>query len=304
MVNLNIAANWNDEKTVIEHLAGELVRGRLGLLLGAGISQFYKVPTWQKFVDQICARCKEPLLVTGDDLMMKIAAIRVKHFKNKQKEFLKVATEELYRDAPTDFEELRKSSTLAAIGALVMASQRGGASKVITFNYDDLLETYLEYHGFVTSSIFKAIHWAGNPDVTIYHPHGFLPRNASSTGSEDIVFGTNEYMSIIQEEARNLWRPLLQTVLRTHTCIYVGLSGADIHLQSLLAPLRDQHAISGARFAFHGVRFAVKATRDPDVESVLASWGVYSQVIDSYDDIAPFLFRVCQAARRLRMKGV
>jgi hypothetical protein len=166
-----------------------------------------------------------------------------------------------------------------------------------------LLETYLEYHGFVTTSIFRPRHWAGNADVTVYHPHGFLPRNSPKAWSDDIVFGTEEYMKIMNADASNIWRPLLQTLMRTHSFIYIGLSGKDDHLKSLLLPLKQQHAIVDERIAFHGIRFALKSNPDPTMETVMSDWGVYTHSIDSYDQIAPILFKVCQQARRLRSKA-
>jgi hypothetical protein len=283
-------------------LASELVRGRLALLLGAGVSDFYGLPGWNKLVDQICARLHEPKLKPNEDPILKIAALRISQFKGKTPSFLKIVAEELYRGTSVDLEKIRQNALLAAIGSLVMASRRGNASKVITFNYDDLLETYLEYHGFIARSIFRPRHWAGNADVTVYHPHGYLPRSRPKEWSNDIVFGTNEYMEIMQLDARNLWRPLLQTLMRTHSFVYIGLSGKDNHLQSLLAPLGEQHAIRDERIAFHGVRFSLKSKPDKSMETVFANWGVYSHAVKSYADIAPLLFKVCQVARRLRIK--
>jgi hypothetical protein len=126
---------------------------------------------------------------------------------------------------------------LSAIGSLVMSSRRGYVANVVNFNFDDLLEIFLEFHGFVTDSVFKDRHWAGNHDVTIYHPHGFLPLDKRHPSSDDITLGTDDYLTVMLPDARNLWRPLLQTFLRTHTFLHIGLSGKDPNLQSLIQPL-------------------------------------------------------------------
>jgi SIR2-like protein len=303
IANLHIPAVWRDEKVLIRHLASELVRGRLSLMLGAGISDFYGLPLWLDLVNRLRDRCGEARITTADDPIRTMGALRIKHYKNKTPEFLKAVAEELYRGTSVDLEKIRLNSTLAAIGSIVMASRRGNASKVVTFNYDNLLETYLEYHGFVTSSVFRPRHWAGNADVTVYHPHGYLPRNQQKAWSDDIVVGTEDYMKLMQPDVSNLWRPLLLTLMRTHSMIYIGVSGKDIHLESLLVPLKEQHATVDERIAFHSVRFALKSRPDPTVETQMSDWGVHTHLTDSYPQIAPLLFKVCQEARRLRQKA-
>jgi hypothetical protein len=182
-----------------------------------------------------------------------------------------------------------------------MASRRGSASKVINFNFDDLLETYLEYHGVVTASVFNDRHWAGNHDVTVYHPHGFLPQQKDRRRSSDIVFDRDGYLRIMASEGNNLWRPLLQTCLRSHTFIIIGLSGQDIHLQSLLHPLKNNHAICNERIAFSSVTFAERDKMDADIVTNMESWGVFTKPLDSWDKLPDYLFRICQEARIHRM---
>src|SRR5436190_1023700 len=97
IANLNIASTWKSERVVISHLASELVHGRLGLLLGAGISSFYGLPEWHALVNRLLARCRDPLITPADDPMMAISALRLKHFKNRTPEFLKAVADELYR---------------------------------------------------------------------------------------------------------------------------------------------------------------------------------------------------------------
>jgi hypothetical protein len=274
----------------------------LALLLGAGVSSFYGLPEWVPLVNALRYRFGEASIDSSGDPMLAAAELRIKHFKDKTPEFLVAVHDELYRGTTVALERIRQNPALAAIGSLVMASRRGSASKVITFNYDDLLETYLEYHGFVTTSVARPRHWAGNSDVTIYHPHGYLPRDRKEDWSEDIIIGTQEYLQLMQPDVGNLWRPLLQTLMRTHSFIYIGLSGKDIHLQSLLEPMRNQHAIVDERIAFHGVRFGLKSAPNSTIETVMADWGVHTHAISSYSDIPLFLFKICQVARTIRTK--
>ena len=177
-----------------------------------------------------------------------------------------------------------------------MSSKRGSAAKVFTLNYDDLLENYLEYHGFTTAIVSSERHWAHNDDVTIYHPHGFLPL-ADRNFSEDIVLGSTQYYQIMQSD---LWQPLLRTAMRTHTFLYIGLSGKDMHLQFLLNGVKGQHVVTDERTAYHTVRFAVSGKRD-EMGPVLEDQGVFTHEIEGYHELPDFLFEICQKARALRM---
>ena len=294
-MNMNLPDSWSQEDVLVSHLAHELHRGRLGLFLGAGLSAFYGMPQWSELVNRLAARVGAPLMKPGDDPILKVGAIRAKYYANRKAAFLADVREELYRGKVVDFDSIRQNDTLAAIGALVMSSKRGSASKVISLNYDDLLELYLEHHGFVTTSVWEDHHWANNDDVTVYHPHGFLPLSDRPC-SDDIVFATAEYYGIMQSD---FWRPLLQTHLRTRTFIYIGLSGNDMHIQSLISGIKNKHAIAKDRIAFHSVRFSLGGSGD-EVGEMLREEGVFTHTIANYEELPRFLFKICQAARLLR----
>ncbi len=293
--DMNLRDSWENEPLLIDYLARQLIAGRLGLFLGAGISQFYGLPGWQTLIERLCAKNSETY-TAGEDLIQKAAYLRSKHYRGDDTRFKQDVSDALYEGQTLDFARIRENATLAAIGSLVMSSKRGSAAKVFTLNYDDLLENYLEFHGFTTAVVWSDRHWAHNDDVVIYHPHGFLPL-ADRPRSDDIVLGSPEYQKIMQSE---LWRPLLRTALRTHTFLYLGLSGTDFHLQALLTGMMDQHAVADERTAYHTVRFAISGEKD-EIGVVLEPQGVFTHELPNYDALPGFLFKICQAARALRM---
>jgi len=294
-LDMNLRDSWENETMLVEYLAQQLIAGRLGLFLGAGVSQFYGLPDWDTLMDRLCKKNGEAF-GPKDDAIAKAGYLRANYYRNDRERFKKDLSGALYEDKVLDFATIRQNPTLAAIGALVMSSKRGSAAKVFTLNYDDLLENYLEYHGFTTAIVWSDRHWAHNDDVTIYHPHGFLPL-AHREESDDVVLGANDYHRIMQSD---LWKPLLRTALRTHTFIYIGLSGTDMHLQHLLEGLAEQHAIADERVAFHTVRFSISGKKD-ETGPVLETNGVFTHEIVNYDALPDFLFRICQAARALRV---
>lgn len=295
MSDMHLRDSWQNETMLVAYLARQLIEGRLGLFLGAGVSQFYGLPSWETLLERLCAMHGETL-GPRDSLIDKAAYLRAQFYRGDTEKFKKDLHNALYEGKTLDFSKIRENATLAAIGSLVMSSKRGSAAKLFTLNYDDLLENYLEYHGFTTAIVHSERHWACNDDVTVYHPHGFLPL-ADRPASADIVLGTSEYQKIMQSE---LWRPLIRTAMRTHTFLYIGLSGTDLHLHALLEGMPDQHAIADDRVAYHTVRFALSGEKD-EIGPVLAEKGVFTHEIDGYVHLPDFLFRICQAARELRM---
>lgn len=306
MGNMNLPDTWDDEAVLIGYLSNQLILGRLAIVLGAGVSQFYGLPRWTELVNKLCRKCGEPDMPPGGDPLMKAGALRTRYFDGNDAGFSSAVKDALYQDVKRDFEVIRKNDLLSAIGALAMSSSRGSASTIVTFNYDDLLELFLEYHGYVTASIDDAKHWSPKHDVVIYHPHGLLPLDESrAVSSPGIVLGTSDYLQILGNSSENLWRPLLQTLFRTHTFLYIGLSGTDIHLQSLVHDLKVNHAVTKDRVKYHGVRFVESASvdKDRDLASEFKNWGVYTHRLNSFSENLPrFLFSICQAARAHRSK--
>lgn len=292
---MNMPDGWQNEKSLIEYLGSQLVAGRLGLFLGAGVSKFFGLPDWRELVSRMAVAVGESRPTSDFDPITKAEALRLKHFP-KQEDFNRATRAALYCGISLDFSAIMQNSLLSAIGSLVMASRRGSAAKVITLNFDDLIEIYLEFHGFTTATIYEGCHWAAQEDVVIYHPHGYLPL-AHPENSASIVLGTNSFQEVITSD---LWRPILATALRQHTFLYLGLSGDDIHLQSHWHDLKSLHAISQDRICYHGVRFTASSS-DDDRTTIMQDWGIHTHNLMSHNDLPDFLFRVCQAAREKRM---
>jgi hypothetical protein len=296
-VTMATAAEWDEEDTLIKYLARQLNTGRLALILGAGISTALNLPDWPTLLTNLYATKGIPP-PAGYDLTRQAENFRSVFFKNDTTAFLRAVHSTLYDGVSIDYEKMLKNATLGALGALVMASHRGSASEVITFNWDDLLELYLEYHGFVTLPVSSEKHWAGSADVTILHPHGFLPFDLNRGTSDDIVFDMMSYGESIGKEDRP-WRQRLLSIMRSRTCLFIGLSGNDHNLNSLLMTCKPQHASLNENTLYWGVSFTTST------ESIVTTFwedrDIYCKTISDYDkDLPDFLFKICQQAASLR----
>jgi hypothetical protein len=295
------ADDYNDRRRLADHLGAQMIRGRLALLLGAGVSIPFGLPSWSELLVRLYATVGA-LPPKNRDVKRQADHFRRKFCDNDEQRLAEAVRSVLYKGAKTSANKLRRNATISALGALVMASKRGSVSNVITFNYDDLLEQYLGFFGFVATSVYDEIHWAADADVVIYHPHGFLPAETRATASKDIVLGQRSYTRLAAQE-RNFWRQELLTVLRTHICLFVGLSGLDEHLELLLEQARSAHAIlrETPTQPYWGVSFALDSDEiSPD------EWeerGIWCHRVTSYEkDLPTLIFEVCQAAAKARIR--
>ena len=116
-------------------------------------------------------------------------------FRNdRYSQYLTLVRRALYDGVAIDFSSLHRSWTIAAIGALAMSSKRGSA-QVYTLNYDDAVERYLSYHGYICRPIFEERDASMAADVHVFHPHGFIPSPGSqyTSLSKKIILDRRSY---------------------------------------------------------------------------------------------------------------
>lgn len=280
-----------------KYLAKQLLEGRLAVALGAGTSVAFGLPNWSQLLKRLyeARRSRCPM---GIDLKKQAEDFRLKYYKDDHPGFLAAVKKALYKSAKTDFLAMRKNTTIAAVASLAMASLRGSITEIVSLNWDDLLETYLEYHGFVTASIIEETNWAEKVDAAILHPHGFIPHDPHRQASKTLIFDQLSYSRVVGH-VTNPWRQRILSLMRTHTFLFIGISGSDENLDSMLVTAKEEHASRAEGTPFWGVTFSKSGTKT-DMER----WeerGIFFQVVKDYSiDLPNFLFRICQKAARLR----
>ncbi len=293
---LTTAAQFADDSALSSYLADELRNGRLALVLGAGISSYFKLPSWDALVDACCKDKGIAIATPRPDNRDLAEEVRVACASYN--DYLDVVTKNLYAGVSIKMADLRKNETLAALGALVMSSVRGSVTSVITYNFDDLLELYLHYHGFKTHVVGNIPAWNRKADVRILHPHGELPSHPKAARTGWIVFDRASYSKRTALEP--LWREEQLPILRRNTCLFVGLSSRDDELDPLLSEIQTKHPCQQLSVPYWGVRFATPsgdvAHDNRDVQR-MSERGLFLKFVADYDiDLPRFLFAICQKA--------
>lgn len=282
---------WEDGESRANFLAHQLSRGRLSIVLGAGASVACGLPAWDKLTWRLL-RTNGTGLRKGESL--EAAAERVfRDFCSKGEiKFAKLVRGALYKDFSMSFARLQRNPLLPAIAAVTLGSKRGSAASVVTFNFDDLLEEYLRLMGFSVSSVDMLPCWNPRGDVVILHPHGRLPSDKNVSIRRGIVFQESHFDRVVGD-AKDAWRRALMEIWTRTTCLFIGLSGNDPNLRSILSAVKVNHCSKEEQHPFWGVRLA--KSRDARA-GMWKDNGVFHWKIRSHNDIPGALFDLCQRA--------
>lgn len=282
---------FQNPDTLKRLLAQQLCSGRLVLVLGAGVSMGFGLPNWDTLTSRIAKHTGIEVApgLSNEDIAEVVLRT---YFKEDEIAFAECVRSVLYENYDTSLQALRKKDLLTSLGALTMASMRGSVTQVVSFNFDDLLEVYLMYLGFDIETIPQVPCWSSRADVRVFHPHGFLPSDKRTLIRSPIVFAKTHYDKVV-DKSDWVWRGPLLEIFSSSTCLFVGLSGNDDNLSSILTQVKNEHVSKGRGDKYWGIRFA----RMDDPQAVM--WegrGVFPQPVNEYDDIPAWLFEVCQIA--------
>ena len=113
----------------------------------------------------------------------------------------------------------------------ISANNNCGIQRIISFNFDDLLERSLKAKKLRVTPVYKPSP-VNNQDILIYHPHGYLPRN-SPIPEHDIVFTEEEFNALTLNPFSWATNEVANSV-RSSTGLFLGLSMTDPNLRRVL----------------------------------------------------------------------
>jgi len=285
-----------DKEFASQALADYLRNGQLALIIGAGISSQLGLPLWWQLVHGCAERAGLVDLI--DEATEKTPSETLRQLMDKvedrigdQEKYKSLVKDVLYSDAEFT-ETIIRERLLIAIGALLMSSKRGKIDIVINFNFDDLLERYLSLHGFEAQVIARMPSILRDSDVTVYHPHGFLPSEGKlgALESDALVLSQYSYDDLLGAET-NPWRRLIESTLLSKIGLFVGISGQDPTFGPLLVAVKKQIALERT------TGFWLLGPNEPK-SSDFEKRNVIPLRFDSYDEMPTFLLQVCQLAAR------
>lgn len=219
--------DYNTQEKCEALAADYLNNSALSLVLGAGLSiGEFNLPSWPKLVE----KCATPTHVSfptthkpSNEELKKIAE------EIKQKagtSYKKLVKEKLYEGIDFDF-QLAKRDLLVAISSMFIGRSRGYINKVLTYNFDSILEWYLTLNGLRAKvSTFENILYS-NSDVEILHIHGYIPHDDRfGEASEELVFTKTEFEDRMVGDS--YWKTVMLDFFRRSLFLSVGFSADSI----------------------------------------------------------------------------
>lgn len=240
--------------------------GNLTLYLGAGVSVASGLPTWDKLVLSVyfatiseqklgnwrpfpnylyaisewyLREIREPLEITA----RKLRKMYPDGARGEQA-FLAAVREGLYRLEDSSLRDSGRpetlgNSTLLAVAELCKAKRgkRYGVRSVITYNYDDLLETALKNGDKRKAHPVYSDENADNDRLPIFHVHGYIPFPEDDVPEPSgVVFTEEEYNSAASNPYS--WSNLVQLREMSNAVgVMIGLSLSDRNIRRLLDAL-------------------------------------------------------------------
>ena len=235
--------DWrNERELLIDNARVAFQEDHCSFFLGAGVSMDAGGPSWedllrrilkrfkkigkQKDFEKVYKQCGNSPIILG-----RYAASNEKSL-NDISEYLRRYI--LYRNINLDKSELVKAICEAVIGPngddeRIVESNR--IDSIITYNYDDLVETALEDRG-VSVARISVKGRSTRTEFPVYHVHGLIPYDKRGIIATPIL-SEKEYHKIYKESYH--WSNVEQLhALDRNTCFFIGLSMTDPNLRRLL----------------------------------------------------------------------
>lgn len=261
----------------VSHLRRQVDDGRLGFILGAGVSMAYNIPTWGPLIHAVA---QDPSVNAGasfresNSLPLPILAeVLFQRFSDQARPVIEESTKNLhdierllhskwrklihkvlYKNAPTSVEDLDKvDSGLRHFLEVIRKSVL-----TVTYNFDDILERLLLHHRTSEekeeSLTFQSVVDARLPfrrDRTIIlHPNGLLPHNLLETNNDTLVLNEGSFADQMIDVMAGQFSTMLH-YLTKNTFLLIGLSLEDETLRHLL---RQSARLSPGNYHYY-VRF-------------------------------------------------
>jgi len=245
---------------IIREVKQSFRKEKLVLVLGAGVSMSFGLPSWELLLQKLMVTTLEKEKSASSILSKLFSKIfnpspliagryLQKYFESNKKSFEEEVRKILYQEIARD----TTSSLMDEIVRFCIAPGKSpNLNSIITYNFDDILEQSIKKSDLDLP--FKSIYGQGidvdTGELPIYHVHGFLPENDKLSDSNQITFGENIYHK--QYTDIYSWNNIVQiNKFRDNNCLFIGTSLTDPNTRRLLDIANQQRtATKGSHFIF------------------------------------------------------
>ena len=232
---------YKNKPYAIDFLSDHLIDGSLVLFIGAGTSKSFGLPSWIGLINALREKVGLNKLKSQSSAQQLQSAadeiLDTKIIKSDKGKLIELIEDILYPNIEgIDIKLAYSNPLLISISSLLMGSKRGHVQRVVTLNYDSMLEWFLTLYGFMIKPISRLPSLEGSEDVRIYHPHGFIPHKSLMMEKSDfIILGLDDANKRLGNPY-DPWFEKVRQILESGVCLFIGLSG-DTLSDRVIAPL-------------------------------------------------------------------
>lgn len=245
--NLLPKSSNSTEDTAIKHLKEAYIDNNLVLVLGAGVSFNFKIPTWDNLLQRLLIKTIEKESDTAlliSKLFSKVfnpsplvaGRYLQSYYDEKDKKDKNRFEREVQNALYETYDENAQSKVVDEIIKLCLAPGNSpNLESIITYNYDDIIERKLTEKNLDMpfQSVYGQSIDTSKTDLKIFHVHGFLPKDGKINDENRITLGELVY----HEQYTNIysWNNIVQiNKFRDKVCLFIGTSLSDPNIRRLL----------------------------------------------------------------------
>ena len=225
--------------------APPILDGFRTLFIGAGVSKSAGLPNWEELLANIIQNI-------ADDTKRSLAhGIKDKNEIIRAQKLFTIIAPENNRNTQKVHNVIhkalwgsctKKSIKSSLVDSIVNAISQKEINAIVTYNYDDVIESELKKREIDYSQIIEGEEVMDRIGIPILHVHGYIPRKP---GNElpHLVLDESSYHRMYNDSY--MWANVEQLhYMRNSHCIFVGFSMQDPNLRRLLE-LANNKAIDG-----------------------------------------------------------
>lgn len=215
-------------------------KDNFALVLGAGISIEPGAKTWDQLMQHMFNNILTKGLIKDKDSICKkigesvlISAQLCKEVYRNEKDFYWDLHECLYKNRKA----INPNYSIYEVAKLIERLQGKRNFRILTYNFDDYLESYLDEEKVSYNTLFDD-DCEANGFVPIYHVHGYLPKTSSKTSLDErymnSIFLTEESYNKLYNHPYSWPISTQLSFFRENICLFIGCSLTDPNIRRLL----------------------------------------------------------------------
>lgn len=229
------------EENILNNLKNIYKNGDLVIVLGAGVSKDYGMPDWNDLIRELLVR----VLINNDSCHKNkaenLSKLFLKRFNNSPLVIVRILEEYFNKNGDNNFNEIireilykdyKDGYSTEIFRRIADLCLDNNLDSIITYNYDDNIEQVLDKKKIEYESIYEKEQNPDSEKMSIYHVHGYLPKD-NNLGGEHLVLSETAY----HEQYSNVynWNNITQiNKFKNKTCLFIGVSLTDPNLRRLL----------------------------------------------------------------------